>query len=98
MLLLDLMMHDLYHFQEVQRQLCRALTLLLDAFIDKLAPHLPNIVEFMLMRTQVKVEKIRFSVLKLLNKKGGGRKERAQCLRSLGLNSIQSFLNLNLNF
>lgn len=37
---------------EVQLQLCRALTLLLDAHLDRLVPHLPNIVEFMLMRTQ----------------------------------------------
>uniref|UniRef100_A0A914VK87 Transportin-1 n=1 Tax=Plectus sambesii TaxID=2011161 RepID=A0A914VK87_9BILA len=38
--------------QEVQRQLCRALTLLLDCHLEKLAPQLGNIVEFMLMRTQ----------------------------------------------
>lgn len=39
--------------QEVQKQLCRALTLLLDIHLDKLAPHLANITEFMLIKTQV---------------------------------------------
>lgn len=38
---------------EVQKQLCKSLTLLLDSYLDKLAPHLNNIVEFMIMRTQV---------------------------------------------
>uniref|UniRef100_A0A915P1V8 Transportin-1 n=2 Tax=Meloidogyne TaxID=189290 RepID=A0A915P1V8_9BILA len=37
--------------QEVQKQLCRALTLLLESFIEKIAPQLPNIAEFMLLRT-----------------------------------------------
>uniref|UniRef100_A0A915KY87 Transportin-1 n=1 Tax=Romanomermis culicivorax TaxID=13658 RepID=A0A915KY87_ROMCU len=37
---------------EVQRQLCRSLTLLLDCYMEKLTPHLNNIVEFMIMRTQ----------------------------------------------
>ncbi|MFH4974294.1 hypothetical protein AB6A40_001003 [Gnathostoma spinigerum] len=37
---------------EVQKQLCRALTLLLDSHLDKLMGTLPNIVEFMLLRTQ----------------------------------------------
>uniref|UniRef100_A0A0N4U2Z0 Transportin-1 n=1 Tax=Dracunculus medinensis TaxID=318479 RepID=A0A0N4U2Z0_DRAME len=37
---------------EVQKQLCRALTLLLDIHLDKLAPHLANITEFMLIKTQ----------------------------------------------
>lgn len=40
-------------FQEVQKQLCRSLTLLLDSHLDKLASQLGNIVEFMLLRTQV---------------------------------------------
>ncbi|KAF7639288.1 Importin N-terminal domain-containing protein [Meloidogyne graminicola] len=38
--------------QEVQKQLCRALTLLLESFIEKIAPQLPNIAEFMLLRTE----------------------------------------------
>uniref|UniRef100_A0A915E4P1 Transportin-1 n=1 Tax=Ditylenchus dipsaci TaxID=166011 RepID=A0A915E4P1_9BILA len=38
--------------QEVQRQLCRALTLLLESYMDKIAPQLPNISEFMLQKTQ----------------------------------------------
>uniref|UniRef100_A0A914ZWH3 Transportin-1 n=2 Tax=Parascaris univalens TaxID=6257 RepID=A0A914ZWH3_PARUN len=37
---------------EVQKQLCRALTLLLDSHLDKLVSQLGNIVEFMLLRTQ----------------------------------------------
>ncbi|VDN02526.1 unnamed protein product [Thelazia callipaeda] len=37
---------------DVQKQLCRSLTLLLDSHLDKLASHLGNIVEFMLLRTQ----------------------------------------------
>uniref|UniRef100_A0A8R1XN05 Transportin-1 n=1 Tax=Onchocerca volvulus TaxID=6282 RepID=A0A8R1XN05_ONCVO len=37
---------------EVQKQLCRSLTLLLDSHLDKLASQLGNIVEFMLLRTQ----------------------------------------------
>jgi len=39
--------------QEVQKQLCRALTFLLDSYMDQLTPYLNNIVEFMIMRTQV---------------------------------------------
>uniref|UniRef100_A0A183C8G7 Importin N-terminal domain-containing protein n=1 Tax=Globodera pallida TaxID=36090 RepID=A0A183C8G7_GLOPA len=38
--------------QEVQKQLCRSLTLLLESYLDKIAPQLPNIAEFMLLRTQ----------------------------------------------
>jgi transportin-1 len=38
---------------DVQRELCRALSLLLDSHMDMLEPHLGNIVEFMLMRSQV---------------------------------------------
>ncbi|KAI1726802.1 HEAT-like repeat domain-containing protein [Ditylenchus destructor] len=38
--------------QEVQRQLCRALTLLLESYMEKIAPQLSNISEFMLMKTQ----------------------------------------------
>ena len=37
---------------EVQRELCRALSLLLDSHTDMLVPQLSNIVEFMLMRSQ----------------------------------------------
>lgn len=37
---------------EVQRELCRALTFLLDSYMEKLTPHLSSIVEFMVMRTQ----------------------------------------------
>lgn len=32
--------------------MCRALTLLLESYMEKIAPQLPNIAEFMLMRTQ----------------------------------------------
>ncbi|KAL3078600.1 hypothetical protein niasHT_035083 [Heterodera trifolii] len=38
--------------QEVQKQLCRSLTLLLESYMDKIAPQLSNISEFMLLRTQ----------------------------------------------
>uniref|UniRef100_A0A7E4UNT7 Transportin-1 n=1 Tax=Panagrellus redivivus TaxID=6233 RepID=A0A7E4UNT7_PANRE len=37
---------------EVQKQLCRALTLLLECHIEKIAVHLPNIAGFVLTKTQ----------------------------------------------
>ncbi|VDM57941.1 unnamed protein product [Angiostrongylus costaricensis] len=37
---------------EVQKQLCRSLTLLLDSHFDKLAPHLPNVIDYIIMKTQ----------------------------------------------
>lgn len=41
-----------FKIKEVQKQLCRALTLLLENYMDKIAPQLSNISEFMLMKTQ----------------------------------------------
>ena len=38
--------------KEVQRQLCRALTLLLECHMAKIEPQLPEIAEFMLLKTQ----------------------------------------------
>ncbi|VDP14610.1 unnamed protein product [Soboliphyme baturini] len=38
--------------KNLQRQLCRALTFLLEAHLDKLIPNLPNITEYMIVRTQ----------------------------------------------
>ncbi|KAK0393918.1 hypothetical protein QR680_000469 [Steinernema hermaphroditum] len=38
--------------QDVQRQLCRSLTLLLDSHLNKIANQLPNIVEFILHKTE----------------------------------------------
>ncbi|XGW08867.1 hypothetical protein V3C99_011300 [Haemonchus contortus] len=37
---------------EVQKQLCRSLTLLLDSHFEKLAPHLPNVIDYIIMKTQ----------------------------------------------
>lgn len=38
---------------EVKKQLCRGLTLLLDSYIQHMGPHLDNIIQYMLLRTQV---------------------------------------------
>lgn len=38
--------------KEVQRQLCRALTLLLECHIQRIEPQLPEVAEFMLLKTQ----------------------------------------------
>ncbi|ULU04712.1 hypothetical protein L5515_013596 [Caenorhabditis briggsae] len=38
--------------EEVQKQLCRSLTLLLDTHIEKMMPHLPNVIEYIIKKTQ----------------------------------------------
>ncbi|CAJ0587206.1 unnamed protein product, partial [Mesorhabditis spiculigera] len=38
--------------EEVQKQLCRSLTLLLDAHIDKMETNLPNVVTYIIVKTQ----------------------------------------------
>ncbi|CAI5441635.1 unnamed protein product [Caenorhabditis angaria] len=38
--------------EEVQKQLCRSLTLLLDTHIEKMMPHLPNVVDYIILKTQ----------------------------------------------
>ncbi|CAJ0950774.1 unnamed protein product, partial [Mesorhabditis belari] len=38
--------------EEVQKQLCRSLTLLLDAHVEKMAPNLPNVVTYIIVKTQ----------------------------------------------
>lgn len=38
--------------EEVQKQLCRSLTLLLDTHMDKMMPHLPNVIEYIIKKTQ----------------------------------------------
>ncbi|GMT14401.1 hypothetical protein PFISCL1PPCAC_5698, partial [Pristionchus fissidentatus] len=37
--------------QEVIKQLCRSLTLLLESHLDKLAPYLPNVIEYLIAKT-----------------------------------------------
>ncbi|CAI2335473.1 unnamed protein product [Caenorhabditis sp. 36 PRJEB53466] len=44
--------------EEVQKQLCRSLTLLLDTHIDKMMPHLPNVIEYIIKKTQDPSESI----------------------------------------
>uniref|UniRef100_A0A8R1E2H0 Importin N-terminal domain-containing protein n=1 Tax=Caenorhabditis japonica TaxID=281687 RepID=A0A8R1E2H0_CAEJA len=38
--------------EEVQKQLCRSLTLLLDTHMEKMMPHLPNVIEYIIRKTQ----------------------------------------------
>lgn len=44
--------------EEVQKQLCRSLTLLLDTHMDKMMPHLPNVIEYIIKKTQDQNESI----------------------------------------
>lgn len=44
--------------EEVQKQLCRSLTLLLDTHMDKMMPHLPNVIEYIIKKTQDQNEAI----------------------------------------
>ncbi|CAI4228571.1 unnamed protein product [Auanema sp. JU1783] len=37
--------------EEVQRQLCRSLCLLLDGFLPNLAPHFPNVIDYIIIKT-----------------------------------------------
>lgn len=48
----------IFKIKEVQKQLCRSLTLLLENYIDKIAPQLSNISEFMLIKSQDENEDI----------------------------------------
>ncbi|PAV64728.1 hypothetical protein WR25_20562 [Diploscapter pachys] len=38
--------------EEVQKQLCRSLTLLLDSHIEKMMPNLPNVIDYIILKTQ----------------------------------------------
>ncbi|CAB3404704.1 unnamed protein product [Caenorhabditis bovis] len=44
--------------EEIQKQLCRSLTLLLDTHIEKMMPHLPNVVDYCILKTQDQNEAI----------------------------------------
>lgn len=44
--------------EEVQKQLCRSLTLLLDTHMEKMMPHLPNVIEYIIKKTQDQNESI----------------------------------------
>lgn len=41
---------------DVRKNVCRALVMLLDAHISSLIPHMHNIIEYMMIRTQVRPE------------------------------------------
>ena len=43
---------------EVRKNVCRALVMLLEARMDRLLPHMHNIVEYMLQRTQDQDENV----------------------------------------
>lgn len=54
---IDSFIENLFHLAsddntEVRKNVCRALVMLLEARMDRLIPHIHNIIEFMLMRTQ----------------------------------------------
>lgn len=40
---------------DVRKNVCRALVMLLDAHISSLIPHMHNIIEYMMIRTQVRI-------------------------------------------
>lgn len=41
-----------FYFQEIQKELCRALTLLLESYVEKISPQLEPIAQFILQKTQ----------------------------------------------
>lgn len=53
-----LLQQNLFHLAmdddpDVRKNVCRALVMLLDAHISSLIPHMHNIIEYMMIRTQV---------------------------------------------
>ncbi|GAB6026614.1 Transportin-1 [Chamberlinius hualienensis] len=57
MLNIDTFLENLFHLAsdeeiEVRKNVCRALVMLLDVRLDRLLPHMHNIIEYMLLRTQ----------------------------------------------
>lgn len=57
MIHIDSFLENLFHLAtdedlEVRKNVCRALVMLLEVRIDRLIPHMHNIIEYMLMRTQ----------------------------------------------
>ncbi|GBP84814.1 Transportin-1 [Eumeta japonica] len=57
MMHIDAFIENLFHLAgdedpDVRKNVCRALVMLLEVRLDRLIPHLPNIIEYMLIRTQ----------------------------------------------
>lgn len=57
MIHIDSFIENLFHLaadedHDVRKNVCRALVMLLEVKLDRLVPHLPNIIEYMLLRTQ----------------------------------------------
>jgi transportin-1 len=57
MIHIDTFIENLFHLSsdedhEVRKNVCRGLVMLLDVRMDRLMPHMNNIVEYMLIRTQ----------------------------------------------
>ncbi len=57
MLNIDTFIENLFHLssdedREVRKNVCRGLVMLLEVRMDRLMPHMPQIIEYMLVRTQ----------------------------------------------